>query len=136
MTLETPLDPLDMPPAPVPVPVPELTIEKRRRRLRPPSSPSPSTVRATARRSGTPLRRILLSSLEGAAITSVRIDQVQHEFSTIEGMQEDSTEFLLNVKEIRLKALSNRPRHAHPSTPRAPARSPPATSRFPPTSRS
>lgn len=58
---------------------------------------------------GNALRRVLLSSLEGAAITSVRIDQVQHEFSTIAGMQEDSTEFLLNVKEIRLKALSNRP---------------------------
>jgi DNA-directed RNA polymerase subunit alpha len=57
---------------------------------------------------GNALRRVLLSSLEGAAITSVRIDQVQHEFSTIPGMSEDSTEFLLNVKEIRLRALSNR----------------------------
>ena len=58
---------------------------------------------------GNALRRVLLSSLEGAAITSVRIDQVQHEFSVIQGMQEDTTEFLLNVKEIRLRALSNRP---------------------------
>ncbi len=58
---------------------------------------------------GNAIRRVLLSSLEGAAVTSVRIDQVQHEFSTIPGMQEDSTEFLLNVKEIRLRALSNRP---------------------------
>jgi len=58
---------------------------------------------------GNALRRVLLSSLEGAAITSVRIDQVEHEFSTIPGMQEDTTEFLLNVKEIRLRALSNRP---------------------------
>ena len=58
---------------------------------------------------GNSLRRVLLSSLEGAAITSVRIDQVQHEFSTVTGMQEDTTEFLLNVKEIRLKALTNRP---------------------------
>ncbi len=57
---------------------------------------------------GNALRRVLLSSLEGAAITSVRIDQVEHEFSTIAGMQEDTTEFLLNLKEIRLKALSNR----------------------------
>lgn len=57
---------------------------------------------------GNALRRVLLSSLEGAAITSVRIDQVQHEFSTIAGMQEDTTEFLLNVKEIRLRPLSNR----------------------------
>jgi DNA-directed RNA polymerase subunit alpha len=58
---------------------------------------------------GNALRRVLLSSLEGAAVTSVRIDQVEHEFSTIAGMQEDTTEFLLNVKEIRLRALSNRP---------------------------
>jgi DNA-directed RNA polymerase subunit alpha len=58
---------------------------------------------------GNALRRVLLSSLEGAAITSVRIDQVQHEFSAIKGMHEDTTEFLLNVKEIRLKALTNRP---------------------------
>src|SRR5687767_5512459 len=57
---------------------------------------------------GNALRRVLLSSLEGAAITSVRLDQVQHEFSTIQGMQEDTTEFLLNVKELRLRALSNR----------------------------
>ena len=58
---------------------------------------------------GNALRRVLLSSLEGAAITSVRIDQVMHEFSSIPGMHEDTTEFLLNVKEIRLKALTNRP---------------------------
>jgi DNA-directed RNA polymerase subunit alpha len=57
---------------------------------------------------GNALRRVLLSSLEGCAIVSVRIDQVEHEFSTVAGMQEDSTEFLLNVKEIRLRALSNR----------------------------
>jgi DNA-directed RNA polymerase subunit alpha len=57
---------------------------------------------------GNALRRVLLSSLDGAAITSVRIDQVEHEFSTIAGMQEDTTEFLLNLKEVRLKALSNR----------------------------
>ncbi len=57
---------------------------------------------------GNALRRVLLSSLDGAAITSVRIDQVEHEFSTITGMQEDTTEFLLNLKEVRIKALSNR----------------------------
>ena len=57
---------------------------------------------------GNALRRVLLSSLEGAAVTSVRIDRVQHEFSTIPGMQEDTTEFLLNVKEVRLRALTNR----------------------------
>ncbi|MFN0094268.1 MAG: DNA-directed RNA polymerase subunit alpha [Dehalococcoidia bacterium] len=58
---------------------------------------------------GNALRRVLLSSLDGAAITSVRIDQVQHEFSTVPGMQEDTTEFLINIKEIRLRALSSRP---------------------------
>lgn len=57
---------------------------------------------------GNAMRRVLLSSLEGAAITSVRIEQVHHEFSTIAGLQEDTTEFLLNAKEIRLRALSNR----------------------------
>lgn len=58
---------------------------------------------------GNSLRRVLLSSLPGAAITSVRIDQVQHEFSVIPGMVEDATEFLLNVKEINIRALSDRP---------------------------
>jgi len=58
---------------------------------------------------GNALRRVLLSSLPGAAITSVRIEEVEHEFSTIPYMKEDTTEFLLNVKEIRLRALSDRP---------------------------
>ena len=58
---------------------------------------------------GNALRRVLLSSLPGAAITSVRIDSVQHEFSTIPHMKEDTIEFLLNVKELRLRALSDRP---------------------------
>ncbi len=58
---------------------------------------------------GNALRRVLLASLDGAAIVSVRIEQVQHEFSSIPGMQEDSTEFLLNLKEVRLRALSSRP---------------------------
>jgi DNA-directed RNA polymerase subunit alpha len=52
---------------------------------------------------GNSLRRILLSSLQGAAITSVKIDGVLHEFSTIPGVKEDATEILLNLKEIRLK---------------------------------
>ena len=58
---------------------------------------------------GNALRRVLLSSLQGAAVTSVRIDGVQHEFSTIPNVKEDSIEFLLNVKELRLRALSDRP---------------------------
>lgn len=58
---------------------------------------------------GNALRRVLLSSLPGAAVTSVRIEEVEHEFSTIPHMKEDTTEFLLNIKELRLRALSDRP---------------------------
>jgi DNA-directed RNA polymerase subunit alpha len=58
---------------------------------------------------GNALRRVLLSSLKGAAVTSVRIDGVQHEFSTIPNVKEDTIEFLLNVKELRLRALAERP---------------------------
>lgn len=58
---------------------------------------------------GNALRRILLSSLPGAAITSVRIEGVDHEFSTIEHMQEDVTELLLNLKEVRLRSYADRP---------------------------
>lgn len=58
---------------------------------------------------GNALRRVLLSSLPGAAVTSIRIDGVLHEFSTIPHVKEDTIEFLLNVKELRLRPLSNRP---------------------------
>src|SRR5690625_6528649 len=52
---------------------------------------------------GNALRRVLLSSLEGYAITSVRIEGVEHEFSTISGVVEDVTEIILNLKQIRFK---------------------------------
>lgn len=52
---------------------------------------------------GNALRRVLLSSLEGFAITSVRLDKVQHEFTTMEGVVEDVTEIILNLKQIRFK---------------------------------
>jgi DNA-directed RNA polymerase subunit alpha len=52
---------------------------------------------------GNALRRILLSSLEGYAITTVRIDGVEHEFSTIKGVMEDVTEIVLNLKQVRFK---------------------------------
>ncbi len=52
---------------------------------------------------GNALRRILLSSLEGFAITSIRIEGVEHEFSTIKGVVEDVTEIVLNIKKIRFK---------------------------------
>jgi len=49
---------------------------------------------------GNALRRILLSSLQGAAVTSIQIDGILHEFSSISGMIEDVTEFILNIKFI------------------------------------
>ena len=52
---------------------------------------------------GNALRRILLSSLEGYAITSVRLGGVDHEFSTIKGVIEDMTEIILNLKQVRFK---------------------------------
>lgn len=54
---------------------------------------------------GNALRRILLSSLEGYAITTIKIDGVEHEFSTIPGVIEDVTEIVLNMKQIRFKKL-------------------------------
>ena len=59
---------------------------------------------------GNSLRRILLSSLQGAAITSVKIDGVLHEFSTIPGVKEDVTEIILNLKEVRLKLHGEGPK--------------------------
>jgi DNA-directed RNA polymerase subunit alpha len=55
---------------------------------------------------GNALRRVLLSSLQGAAITTVRIDGVLHEFSSIPGVREDVTNIVLNIKEIALRAHS------------------------------
>ncbi|MEK9788432.1 MAG: DNA-directed RNA polymerase subunit alpha [Flavobacteriaceae bacterium] len=52
---------------------------------------------------GNALRRVLLSSLEGFAITSVKLEKVEHEFSTIPGIVEDVTEIILNLKQIRFK---------------------------------
>jgi DNA-directed RNA polymerase subunit alpha len=56
---------------------------------------------------GNALRRVLLSSLRGAAITAVRIDEVYHEFSALPGVYEDITEILLNLKQVRLKLLTD-----------------------------
>ncbi|MEW9502743.1 DNA-directed RNA polymerase subunit alpha [Jeotgalibacillus marinus] len=56
---------------------------------------------------GNSLRRILLSSLPGAAITSIQIDSVLHEFSTIEGVVEDVTTIILNIKKLALKIYSD-----------------------------
>lgn len=58
---------------------------------------------------GNSLRRVLLSSLLGAAVNCVRIEGIQHEFSTIPNIKEDATEFLLNVKALRLRSLTEQP---------------------------
>lgn len=60
---------------------------------------------------GNSLRRILLSSLEGHAITTIRIQGVDHEFSTIKGIAEDVTEIVLNLKQVRFKKVSNSDDH-------------------------
>ena len=58
---------------------------------------------------GNALRRVLLSSLEGAAVTAVRVEKAQHEYSTIPGVKEDVMNILLNLKKLRLKLFSNGP---------------------------
>jgi DNA-directed RNA polymerase subunit alpha len=58
---------------------------------------------------GNALRRVLLSSLPGAAVTWVRIEGIQHEFSPIPYVKEDAMEFLLNIKQLRLCPLSHQP---------------------------
>lgn len=56
---------------------------------------------------GNSLRRIMLSSLQGAAVVSVRIEGASHEYSTLEGVVEDVTDIILNIKQLRLKLLSD-----------------------------
>ena len=58
---------------------------------------------------GNSIRRVLLSSLEGAAITSIKIDGAMHEFATIEGVVEDVTDIVLNLKKVLFKAHSREP---------------------------
>ncbi|MBU0613998.1 DNA-directed RNA polymerase subunit alpha [Patescibacteria group bacterium] len=62
---------------------------------------------------GNMLRRVLLSSLQGAAVTSVKIKGVQHEFSTLEGVKEDILEIVLNLKQLRMKVYSDEPVALH-----------------------
>ncbi|MGB9157387.1 MAG: DNA-directed RNA polymerase subunit alpha, partial [Chthoniobacterales bacterium] len=59
---------------------------------------------------GNSLRRVLLSSLEGAAITAVKITGAQHEFATLPGVVEDVTDIVLNLKRIKFKATDHEPR--------------------------
>lgn len=56
---------------------------------------------------GNAMRRVLLSSLQGAAVTQVRIDKVEHEYASIEGVKEDVTDIILNIKQLRVKLLSD-----------------------------
>jgi len=58
---------------------------------------------------GNALRRVLLSSLPGAAITSIRIESVYHEFSDIPYVKEDTTELILNLKQVRVRSFTDRP---------------------------
>ncbi len=58
---------------------------------------------------GNSLRRVMLSSLGGAAITAVKIDSVAHEFSTIDGVKEDVVEIILNLKKVRFRVFSDEP---------------------------
>lgn len=58
---------------------------------------------------GNALRRVLLTSMEGGAITSIKIDGVKHQFSTLPGLKEDIVEFILNLKKIRLKIFDESP---------------------------
>ena len=65
---------------------------------------------------GNSLRRVLLSSIEGAAITYVKIDKVLHEFSTIPGVKEDTTELLLNLKDLYVRVEPNGVARPDPKT--------------------
>ena len=59
---------------------------------------------------GNSLRRVLLSSLTGAAVTAIKIDNIYHEFTTVPGIIEDMTEIILNIKDIRVKLHSDSPK--------------------------
>jgi len=61
---------------------------------------------------GNALRRVLLSSLEGAAVTQVKIKGINHEFSTIDGVLEDIIDIILNLKQMRFKLYSDEPQKA------------------------
>lgn len=81
---------------------------------------------------GNSLRRVLLSSLEGAAVEAIQIDGAQHEFMTIPNMVEDVTDIVLNVKGLVFRLSARPTRRPPPSRLTAPARSPVRTSLFRP----
>jgi DNA-directed RNA polymerase subunit alpha len=57
---------------------------------------------------GNSMRRVLLSSLPGTAITAIRVEGIHHEFSTIKGMVEDVSDFILNLKQLRIKPINKK----------------------------
>ena len=59
---------------------------------------------------GNSLRRILLSSIQGSAVTAIQIDGVLHEFSSIKGVREDVTDIVLNIKNLAIKSEFNEPK--------------------------
>ena len=58
---------------------------------------------------GNGLRRVLMTSVPGAAVTSIKIDGVQHEFSSIDGVLEDVSDIILNLKEVMFKVINDGP---------------------------
>jgi DNA-directed RNA polymerase subunit alpha len=62
---------------------------------------------------GNACRRVLLSSLAGAAVTSIKIEGVHHEFSTLPGVKEDVVDLILNIKQLRLKMMTDTPQTIH-----------------------
>ena len=84
---------------------------------------------------GNALRRVLLSSLQGAAITSIKIENVLHEFSSLAGVREDVTDIVLNIKQIALKMEGEGPKRLAAFGHRPRRRSPLAISLLPATSR-
>ena len=79
---------------------------------------------------GNGLRRVLLSSIEGAAITAVRIEGVEHEFSPIPGVVEDATDIILNLKQIPVQDHGRR--HQDRAPDRGPGRAKSSAARFKP----
>ena len=58
---------------------------------------------------GNAMRRVLLTSIPGAAITHIKIDGVQHEFSTVSGVKEDVADIIMNLKKVRFRLMDNEP---------------------------
>ena len=84
---------------------------------------------------GNSLRRVLLSSIEGAAITAVRIEGVEHEFSPIPGVVEDATDIILNLKQIPFKIIGRGNQDRPPARRHSRAKCSAARSRPMPTSK-